>query len=602
VGEVKRVIRIYFEVLEQATELIVPLICDAWLKENERLPIQLVRANWGSSRGIGPIETFLRWNSPDVLISVIAQENGKLLEYPLLAVEFSEAVKTEDHELQRATVAIAGYWSGICVLKLSGEKTSAARHGGNIEFDPLVLARVLEERLGCTGYFYQPWPSDNGALIRNPSALSCPPVGKVPLLKALIRSLVAVSTDRSLTKWTAHEAGKSLLHRAEFDVDIQQYRRAVRSAVATQGGLIDSVLTPANAVAEPTTYFIRRALVSNDDTLYVKINRFDHAADPDRGVLTALSSVWSGPVRATYQISDRGKTRKKPALRAAFETARSAIEAFAEYSKVEGLLRWFIEEVVSKGKVGGWVDCTASIEKHESSWSRSVVLRTLFSYSDGILVQLRRTRTEWFGIECDRSIINSHPKAASRVWQATTPQLPRPVALVTRPNEDEVTWVTVHQVLKPNGFRLLYVSFPGHQGGGAILDGLESGRTRSRTYVDIIAIAPGASTVPSLTEAKDVMNAGLIADVEKLKRLRTEHGLHQGLSRLLHPSKWDGRAMLLSVAFGGEGISTWQPNGIDFIVVLDGRNVFRVAPFGNARKYFHLVEGDTKLPPVYKQV
>ena len=58
--------------------------------------------------------------TPDVLITGIV--NNK--EYPLILVEFTEAVTTEDHELQRTYGAIAAYFAGAYYLKLAGEKYS----------------------------------------------------------------------------------------------------------------------------------------------------------------------------------------------------------------------------------------------------------------------------------------------------------------------------------------------------------------------------------------------------------------------------------------------------------------------------------------------
>jgi hypothetical protein len=127
-------------------------------------------------------------------------------EYPLFVLEFSEAVKTEDHELQRATVAAASMWSSIPAIKLSGERESASAHGGNTDFSPYAMAKLFQDFARLEGYFYQEWPSADGALLTQTDALSCPPLDKVPVLAAVIDAACAVAADPTLSKLNANDA------------------------------------------------------------------------------------------------------------------------------------------------------------------------------------------------------------------------------------------------------------------------------------------------------------------------------------------------------------------------------------------------------------
>ncbi len=600
-----RKIRIYYECLEQATELIVPLLKRAFAKNQTELPIELVRANWTGHSQKGPIFTFLRFNSPDLLITVVAESVHGSKEFPLLAVEISEAVKTEDHELQRATVPVAGHWSGIPVLKLSGEKTTTAGHGGNVDFDPHVLAKLLFDQIGCKRYFYQAWPSTGGVLDRHETALCCPTTDGVPLLQALLESLVAIAKDTMLTQGSSREAGERMVQNADFKPAVKAYREAVRLAIPNAGSMVASVLSPAHARIDPEVFVQRRVIVGDDDTLYVKINRFDHAADPDRGILVGLSSIWSKSVLALYQIRNSGKTKNKQKLATIYQKASTVVDVFAGYAAAEGMQTWFVNMIRSRAKVNRWVDCTASIGTHASTWDNNKVLATMFSYADGILVQLDRSQVHWLGLRWDRSALRSRIVDKIISWQSDVAQPPRTIRLADTPNEDEVTWVTVHRVLRPNDFKILCASYPGHQGSGAILDSCEGGRTRSRTYADITAIAPHSESLPSLTEAKDDIKSGIDKDIEKLLSFRFNPDLRAGLANLLEAhgfQNWDREKLLLSIAFGSAVATTWKPDNIDFLVILRGRERFQVAPFGDNRKYFKIVEGSTELPVTYVQV
>jgi len=86
-------IRIYYESLEQANHFILPII----KKYNKKSKVKLVRLK-GSyknySKNVAPI---IFWKNPDILITSIIKGE----EFPLIQIEFSNAVFTEDHELQR---------------------------------------------------------------------------------------------------------------------------------------------------------------------------------------------------------------------------------------------------------------------------------------------------------------------------------------------------------------------------------------------------------------------------------------------------------------------------------------------------------------------
>ena len=72
------------------------------------------------------------WKDSDILISIV-HEN---IEYPLIAIEISNAVFTRDHELQRFDGIIAAVKNNTMYAKISPvNKESDAEHGGGKDFD-----------------------------------------------------------------------------------------------------------------------------------------------------------------------------------------------------------------------------------------------------------------------------------------------------------------------------------------------------------------------------------------------------------------------------------------------------------------------------------
>ncbi|MCL2598041.1 MAG: hypothetical protein FWD66_10435, partial [Paludibacter sp.] len=89
-------IRIYYECLEQAENYIKPII--EKVIDKKVVEIVLVkRPKTTNDLNNGSIAAIQRMTTPDALITGIVNDK----EYPLILIEFTEAVTTEDHELQR---------------------------------------------------------------------------------------------------------------------------------------------------------------------------------------------------------------------------------------------------------------------------------------------------------------------------------------------------------------------------------------------------------------------------------------------------------------------------------------------------------------------
>lgn len=133
-------IRIYYESLEQGAHYIKPIIDNVIDKSIDVVLVR--RPRKASELNDGSVAALLTMTTPDALITGIY--DGK--EYPLILIEFTEAVTTEDHELQRTYGAIAAHLAGAYYLKLAGEKLSEKVFGGAL-YNPYSTPKIFIDKV-----------------------------------------------------------------------------------------------------------------------------------------------------------------------------------------------------------------------------------------------------------------------------------------------------------------------------------------------------------------------------------------------------------------------------------------------------------------------
>ena len=138
-----REIRIYYESIEQAYHYIFPVVQETVKQLSREIEVKLVKMKKEYTYYSKRIAPIFFWKEPDILITLI--ENGE--EYPLLLIEFSTAVFTEDHELQRFDGMLAAAKNNCIYVKISPtRKESPYAHGGKIEFDYVQPFRLIYSR------------------------------------------------------------------------------------------------------------------------------------------------------------------------------------------------------------------------------------------------------------------------------------------------------------------------------------------------------------------------------------------------------------------------------------------------------------------------
>ena len=591
--------RIYYECLEQALHFLKPMLEGALRAGGvDNAEIRLVRRAQRAPEGSG-LAAVLSLATPDALLTSIA--DGE--EIPLVLAEFSEAVFTEDHELQRSYGACAALFAEMFYVKIAGRKRSAREFGG-APCDPLMIPRVLADNFGDRGCVHAEWGAVGGGgqmLATGGEYFSCPP--GIPLVQDVVSASIA-GIARGARGWRVRA-----LSALEKSAAFREYQRKVRTAKSGRDLLDDwRGRESRNTKKAQLRYFVGEGSVA------AKVNRFSHAMDPDRGVLTFASMAFSGrrSVFGVYALERQKTLGMKGPIAGVGELRRRVRVALLKDKG--GLPPWLSGEIIRAADNAARMDST--IDFHSVLSPRMDELRgnrvaaTLACFLDGLRLNHNGPLLKWDRrklLECAKG--EPALDALKRRLGFCGRFAPAPLRFVgDEVNEDEVTYVLVHRFLRPNGFRLVAVSYPGAQGGTAILPNPDKGKSQPREYLDVVALLPGDGVRVALNESKGRFSKAVAADVRKLADYKKEGTKKRdALARaLVEAERLDGdgkiQRVLIGVSFGGDAATSWRPGEVDFIFVLPTRARWRIGVFSEelAKVIRNGYEGDTCLPDVHK--
>ncbi|MBI5216710.1 MAG: hypothetical protein HY960_13240 [Ignavibacteriae bacterium] len=595
-------IRLYYECLEQGNDYLLPMISEVVSKETS---VKLIkRPKKATQLSNGALSSILSFTTPDALITAVKND----VEYPLALIEFTEAVKTEDHELQRTYGAVAAYFSEMYYIKISGHKKSEKEFGG-AEYNPYSTPKILIDTFKYEGYIIADWGTDKNNkfnLQRHTEFPACPPV--IQILKDTIQASIKVF-EQSEKNWFVNSI-KSLKETKSYKI----FREEVDAATGTNELLQEwKAREDRNGNMNKLRYFVRK------DWVAAKINRFSHAMDPDRGILTFISFVFSHThkVFGIYAlVRPRGNEIMKKDLNS-LTTLRSKLKEAIEKDS-GGVPSWFTAELIKVAREAKEQNSTINFqpvwEKHQAKISENKVVATIAYFLDGMFLNHNGIKLVW-----DRRKLLGNSKGEilslmKKYFSSTTFTTASPTTAETiEVDEDEVTYAIVHRVLIPNKFRIVSISYPGSQGGGAILPDPDLGKAQPREYPDIIALPPtkNAKIDVVLSESKGMFQQSEIEkDTAKILRYKNDRKLQVALKETLVVAqvidKNDTvRNILIGVAFGVKSNTptTWKPDEVDFIFRITNRNKWAIGIFNQALKeLIPKIEGTTDFPEVYKIV
>ena len=503
-------IRIYAQVLEQGLDF-KSYIEKAGFKGE----ITIAYAKKADSRP-DPSDSLVRRirRLKDIDVLITAEGSGK--EYPLLMVEYSTAVPTDDHRMQRSDVYFWGGVFRIPVMKISPDAKGMDKAFGGGDSITSRFEAALSLSRGCPFYPIS-WdmPKGMGVLPAQNGALSCIPFSG-SILSALkdILSAFDKSPDLDSMALSLTDSLKPL-YKAEADLLAQNGAKAVLKPS------LRFSFTPSGGVS-------------------VKINRFGHAMDPERGVLFFVNMLAGTDgteaeiqigrprdisCRGGYKSLFDGLSREQELLDYVQNIIDTQNNTFTPAQALHVFLRALhIEARLNPANTAPGVYFISDNE-----------LSALLSSGCGMAV-----KSIFFLASCMKLTDSQRNTICLIRWNAAVggrylASLPcgnlNPLALspmTAGAGEDIVTYASC-MILRQAGMELLAVSYPGAQGDRCILTG--SGRKIKRIYVDIIALEPSSSSLILLECKERFSRSG--PDALKLCDIKASRGKTDGLMALL---------------------------------------------------------------------
>ena len=488
----------------------------------------------------------------DILISAISGE----CEYPLLMVEYSTAVPTDDHRMQRSDVY---YWSAVfkCpMMKISpSTKGMGQDFGGGSKFTD-EYEQIVSFRQGAVFYPIK-WDGldDFDVLPTKENACSC--INYKDSILAILKALIATFEEVSSYEKYYKELRK------KYSEDYSEILRSFSNEQLHQ------------LIVNSTRFEWQ------GERLKVKINRFGHAMDPDRGILYFINMLVGTPnVITEIQVN-----------RSANYDARGGYRSLFDALSPSELLKNYVQRIISrKHNVfceddALYVFKTAlnisglSIKKSASKRyyiEDAELYRFLSTHPTIVSKSIFMLSTELQLTDVNRDIIckvtwNEAPivrylSTVATMNYAVTPLSP---LSINEAKEDIITYASV-ELYKKMHCDLLAVSYPGAQGDRCILTG--SGRNVLRTYIDIIAYKDEKDSFKVfLQENKDYLSKSG-EDVRKLNKIISDPESMAELENLFNKTVGKGSINNTFISIGAKFSPSFPRFDVDYLFMFDMDN------------------------------
>lgn len=575
-------IRIYFESLEQGAHFIKPILeqSDSFRKKPFEIKLIKLTGNFKYySKLVAPI-VYLK--DPDILLTVV--ENG--IEYPLFQLEISTAVFTEDHELQRFDGIVASIENNCIYGKLSPiNKTSQSAHGGNTNFNYITSYKAAYEKFGKLSYHFD-WPCDaNGNVIVNSTYLSCPK--EIKSLTSFLHKLSDfVTTNRIDTKKWIVDFEKVLLKEKEFSEwkdKINKFKLPDLNTLNTS----------------------RTEWQEKNKAFHLKINRFGHAMDPERGMLSYYGTIWDNTISkmmfnknntAWYKDTPNESKITSYLAKNGLKTTDDFLHCFSLGSGTiaNDKFQTVLQKFRNNSKATVQIDLSRFLTDNFHTLNKS--LRTIFKFSKQF------------------HIIDTEGKTRVKfVWQTFSTEnnfasFPNetPIQLRTLFDEDDITYISVHNVLKKNGYKLIAVSYPGAQGDRVVLAEAGTGRRQQRRYIDIVSYLPKKHTV--LQENKGKFTPAQIQnEINELAKYKSDKAYKISIEKFVDRFEKDvphifkvGVGFWANAKFTVAHIQKLNIAKLDyFIFIQSDQTTWKLFSSGKG-ELFSITEGKVNLPKVFE--
>jgi len=496
-------IRIYYESIEQGANYIKPIIESCLRKNKLNVDVKLVRLKRSYSYYSQKVAPIIFWKDPDILITSVIDD----IEYPLLLVEFSNAVFTEDHELQRFDGLVASAENNCIYVKISPiTKVSQSEHGGNVDFNYVGPFSLILKKFGKLFYHFDWACNDKGIVEVDKTYMSVPK--EIKEFNLLIESLIKTLS----VKWI-NDFEKEVLNIKFF----KEWKDTLNGFTLPDISSLNSSRTEWS---------------SSRKEFILKLNRFGHAMDPERGMLAYYGTLFEKTISkmmfndsndAWYKDIPKENEIKnyigKNGLKRAYDFLYCFMLGSGLYNSND-FQKIVAEHKPNKNEVLE-IDITDFLNSNYLQLSKA--MRTIFKNSIYLVV-----------------VDKNNKQKLKLVWKSYSrdedySSLPQKTFIRDRTyfDEDDVTYITIHNVLKKNDFVILAVSYPGAQADRVVLIAPGTGRKQERRYIDIISYLPKKFT--NLQENKGKYSPNEIQkEINELTKYKTEREYKEAINSFIN--------------------------------------------------------------------
>jgi len=573
----KKEIRIYYESLEQGAHFIKPIL-DNIIKELKiNLDVKLVKLIGSYKHYSKRIAPIIFWKNPDILITIVGKE-----EIPLIILEFSSAVFTEDHELQRFDGMVASADNNCIYVKVSPlTKKSSSQHGGNIDFDYIGPFGLINKKYDKLFYHFD-WKSKEGVMEVNKDYLSCP--NKINELKLLFKEVIQININYD--QW---------IKKVENGLKKIKYFKEWFNKTNT------FIFPNLENLNTSRTRWVKEIL-----TLELKLNRFGHAMDPERGMLSYYGTLYPKIIskmffyernnawyKDTPKEEEINKYLEKNGLKNAYDflycfMLGSGLYKNKYFSKL-------VDNYKNKRCKNFKINLSAFLKSHYPYLNKA--LRTIFKFSKSFYIE---------DLKGDKRILFEWEDCIKIEKYENNPSVTN-IKEKSFLGEDDITYISVHNILKPNDYKILAVSYPGAQGDRVILAAPGTGKRQQRRYIDIISYLPNKFT--SLQENKGIFFSKKIQkEINELSKYKTKEDYKDALKNFLR--KFDQNALkgIIKIGFGFwsnkefklDKIKNLDLKELDYFIYVNREmNKWKIWRSGNSN-LFKINEGKVSIPKSFE--
>jgi hypothetical protein len=532
-------IRIYFEALEQALFFLKPAVEKALGPDTEIQLVKLSRLTRASEVAESLMPS-LGFKDPDAIITRVSAG----AELPLLWIEISTSVETQDHVLQRFDSQVASGLARIPFVKVQARRVARADHGGQTSFDFKETFQILYREFGIVSAQLE-WPvTDDGLFaIRHADYKACPAsdLGLAELIATTYKGTAnGLDSNAALEAWAKDNPAMPLA------IEILENSQPLGEF----------------APAGNSTRFFQ-----TERGWTLKFNRWGHAMDPERGM------AWYFSKRVGQRLIGRLHDKEAITIEEAILNFRLATGIAVTFEGNSAMSVIDISEIVA-------------MKTYNRAGLAIVANCSEFTVADKYGNELVRFTWRELGDPIPRTLASLGKETKLHPYEGF--------------GEDEVTFVAATQIFPANSIQVHSVSYPGAQGDFALMQG--NGRAALRTYIDLIGFKVSQDELNVLlVESKGSNSAEKVGqDTLKVLSWREDFDKKELLDLYLPIS--GVRKYLAGTAYPGERIvDVPRADELDFTFLTSKNNWSVWAQVGSrVSSIFEVSSGTTILPVVYE--